>query len=85
MTASNPPARTADCLVQRMLREYLMSGRLAEVIYRDGAGQICTVHDVIQDLFSRAGEDFILLGRGNLVGIDHVVMIDGRQLSAGGC
>lgn len=81
MTASKIPTRTADCVVQAMLRDYLMSGHLAEVIYRDGAGQICTVHDVIRDLFSRAGEDFIMLGRGNLVGIDHVLMIDGRQLS----
>ncbi|KAA1176241.1 hypothetical protein FWJ25_03665 [Marinobacter salinexigens] len=84
MTASNIPARTADCVVQGMLRDYLMSGRLAEVIYRDGAGQICTVHDVIRDLFSRAGEDFIMLGRGNLVGIDHVLMIDGCQLTGTG-
>ena len=81
MTTPNAPSAAVHWSVQDMLSEYLTSGRLAEVVYRDSAGQICMVHDVIRDLFRRAGHDFILLGRGNMVGIDHVITLDGRQLS----
>lgn len=81
MTTPNDPQAAVHWSVQAMLSEYLTSGRLAEVVYRDSAGQVCTVHDVIRALFSRAGHDFILLGRGNMVGIDHVITLDGRLLS----
>lgn len=75
------PSATASCSVQAMLLEYLSSGQLAEVVYRDGAGQVCQVHDIIRDFISRAGEDFLLLGRGLLLPLDHVMIIDGRLLA----
>ncbi|MDX1559873.1 MAG: hypothetical protein R3193_13245 [Marinobacter sp.] len=78
---TNPSSATASCSVQGMLREYHSSGRLAEVVYRDSAGQICLVHDVIRDLFSRAGQDFLLLGRGTMLPFDHLITIDGQLLS----
>lgn len=77
----NPSSATAPYAVQGMLREYLSSGRLTEVVYRDSAGQICLVHDVIRELFSRAGQDFLLLGRGIMLPFDHVITIDGQVLS----
>lgn len=80
MTTSSLSFAIANSSVQDLLRQYLTSGRLVEVVYRDSAGQICMVHDVIRDLFSRAGQDFILLSRGNMVGIDHVLTIDGESL-----
>lgn len=81
MTTPKAPLAAVHWSVRDMLCEYLTSGRLAEVVYRDSAGQVCVVHDVIRDLFSRAGSDFILLGRGNMVGIDHVITLDGQLLS----
>ena len=78
MTPQDTQGAVAHWSVQDMLREYLTSGRMAEVVYRDGAGQVCIAHDIIRDVFSRAGKDFILLGRGELVGVDHVITIDGR-------
>ncbi|MBW0147006.1 hypothetical protein [Marinobacter arenosus] len=81
MSTPNAQSAAVHWSVQDMLSEYLTSGRLAEVVYRDSAGQVCVVHDVIRDLFRRAGQDFILLGRGNLVGIDHVITLDGQLLS----
>lgn len=78
---SNRSPATASCSVQTMLLEYLSSGRLTEVVYRDSAGQVCLVHDVIRDFFSRAGEDFLLLGRGVMLPFDHVITIDGQFLS----
>lgn len=78
MTPQDTQGAVAHWSVQDMLREYLTSGRMAEVVYRDGAGQIRIAHDIIREVFSRAGKDFILLGRGEMVGVDHVITIDGR-------
>ncbi len=74
-------AQSVPCEIQTLLREYLTSSRLAEIVYRDDAGQIQTIHDVIRDLFSRAGRDFIYLSRGQMLGLDHVLMLDGRLIS----
>jgi len=79
----NPSPATASYSVQGMLREYQSSGKMTEVLYRDSAGQMCLVHDVIRDLCSRAGQDFLLLGRGTMLPFDHVVTIDGQLVSDG--
>lgn len=81
MTTPNASSAAVHWSVRGMLVEYLTSGRLAEVVYRDSAGQIRMVHDVIKDLFSRAGQEYILLGRGNMVSLDHVITLDGRTLA----
>ncbi|MGM0766842.1 MAG: hypothetical protein ACQEV6_02330 [Pseudomonadota bacterium] len=69
--------------IQQLLREYLFSGQLLEIVYRDDAGQIRIVHDVIRDLFNRAGREFVLIGRGQLLRLDHIVMLDGTEISGG--
>jgi Rho-binding antiterminator len=81
MSMSNSSFATVNLSTRELLREYLTSGELVEVVYRNGAGQVCTVHDVIQNLFSRAGRDFILFGQKTMVGVDHVLTINGRPLS----
>lgn len=69
------------CSVQRALREYLQSSQLVELVYRDESGQVQTVHDVVRDLFSRAGEDFMLSGRGKLIRLDHLILLNGEPLA----
>lgn len=81
---SNPASATASCHIHGMLREYLHSGRLTEIVYRDSAGQISMVHDVIRDIFSRAGQDFLLLGRGTMLPFDHIFSINGHSLAGSG-
>lgn len=71
------------CAVQSVLRNFQQSGQLIELVYRDEAGQIQTVHEVVRDLFSRAGEDFMLTGRGKLVRLDHLILVDGQPLGEG--
>lgn len=83
MTSGNPsnayhPVR---CEIHSLLREYLSSAKLVEIVYRDDAGQIQTNHDVIRDLFSRAGQEFVLLGRGHMIRLDHVLTLDGRTVA----
>ena len=77
MTSPKASLANTHASVQDMLRDYVMTDRLAEVVYRDSAGQICLVHDTIRDLLSRAGQDFVLLGRGQLIGLDHLLTVDG--------
>lgn len=74
-------ATAVPCEIRTLLREYVTSSRLAEIVYRDDAGQIQTNHDVIRDLFSRAGQDFICLGRGLMLRLDHVLTLDGRLIA----
>jgi Rho-binding antiterminator len=81
MTASNASPSAAPGEILNRLRGYVSSAQLLEVVYRDSAGQICTVHDVVRDIFSRAGQDFIFLGRGTMLPFDRVLMLDGQQVS----
>lgn len=81
MSASNPSPATVSWSVQNMLREYVGSQRIAEIVYQNPAGQVCEVHEVIRDLLSRAGHDFLVLGTGKVVGAEHVIMIDGQWLT----
>ncbi len=69
------------CQVQSTLTKLCSNGVVIEVAYRDGANRIQFVHDVVKDLFHRAGEDFVLLGRGQLVRLDRIMMIDGLTVS----
>jgi len=73
--------RPITCETQQLIRGYLNSSRLAEIVYRDHAGQIQTTHDVIRDLFSRAGQEFLCLGRGQLLRLDHVLILDGHSFA----
>lgn len=83
MTSGSAPGayRPVRCEIRRMLREYLSSSKLAEIVYRDDAGQIQTTHDVIRNLFSRAGQEFVFLGRGPMIRLDHVLTLDGRVVA----
>lgn len=67
--------------IRILLRQYLTSAHLTEIVYRDDAGQVQTTHDVIRDLFSRAGQDFVYLGRGQMLRLDHVLTLDGRPVA----
>lgn len=79
---SNATSST-HCSVHNLLREYLSSAQLLEIVYRDDAGQVQIVHDSIRDLFNRAGREFVLIGRGQLLRLDHIVMLDGLEISGG--
>lgn len=81
LLSANGEARPVSCETQALLREYLTSCRLAEIVYRDDAGQIQTTHDLIRDLFSRAGQDFVYLSRGQMLRLDHVLTLDGHPVA----
>ena len=38
--------RPVRCEIHSLLREYLTSSKLAEIVYRDDAGQIRTTHEI---------------------------------------
>lgn len=78
MSSSNG-YQPVECAMRALLTQVLMSQDVVEVVFRNEAGQIQHYHDVIRDLFNRAGEEFLLLGRGQLVRLDHVLMINGYR------
>lgn len=69
---------------EHLLTRLVSAGEINEVVFRDEAGQVRQVHDVIRDLFVRAGESFLLLGRGQLVRLDHVFSINGQAVTSVG-
>lgn len=73
-----------DTATETLLARLVSAGDINEVVFRDESGQVQQVHDVIRDLFVRAGESFLLLGRGQLVRLDHVFSINGRPVSRAG-
>jgi hypothetical protein len=83
MSASNPSPATMSWTLQQRLQEYARAMKLAEIIYQDPNGQVCVVHGVIRDVLSRAGRDFVVLGKGQVVSADHIIMIDGERLTKG--
>jgi Rho-binding antiterminator len=82
LSFTNSELPPVSCETQTLLREYLNGFRLAEVIYRDDAGQIQTTHDTIRDLFSRAGRDFVCLSRGQVLRLDHILTLDGHPVAS---
>lgn len=84
MTPENASSafRPVSSEIHYLLREYLSSSKLAEIVYRDAAGQIQTTHDVIRNLFSRAGQEFVFLGRGHMVRVDHLLTLDGKAVAS---
>ena len=73
MSAATPSPETVSLPVREMLVEYVQGRRLAEIIYQDTNGQVCLVHENIRDVLSRAGHDFLVLGSGKVLGVEHVI------------
>ncbi|MDX1635884.1 MAG: hypothetical protein R3280_14690 [Marinobacter sp.] len=69
---------------EQLLARLVSAGEISEVVYRDEAGQVQQVHDVLRDLFVRAGESFVLLGRGQLVRLDHLFSVNGQVVTGAG-
>lgn len=81
MNASNLSPATMPWTLQQRLREYSRATKLVEIIYQDPNGEVCVIHEVIRDVLSRAGRDFVVLGKGQMVSADHIIMIDGERLT----
>lgn len=73
--------RQVECEAHVSLTRFITEAHIVEVVFRDESGQVQTVHDVIRDLFLRAGEEFLLLGRGQLVRLDHVFLVNGEPVA----
>ncbi|PSF06074.1 hypothetical protein C7H09_12110 [Marinobacter fuscus] len=81
MNASHSSPATMPWHLQKRLQEYARSLKLAEIIYTDATGQVCVVHGIVREVLSRAGRDFLILEKGQMVAADHIIMIDGERLT----
>lgn len=71
-----------DCAAHDTLLEVATFQRLVEIVFRDESGQIQTYHDRIRDVFTRAGDEFLLLGRGQLIRLDHLILVEGKPVTS---
>jgi len=76
-SAALSPGQPGRSQLYDMLAVYLQDQSLIEFVVRDSSGQIQHYHDTVRNLFSRTGEDFVLLGRGLMLPMDHVLMVGG--------
>ncbi|WP_372966039.1 hypothetical protein [Marinobacter sp.] len=81
MSATNPARDVISWSVQERLLEYIRTKHQAEIVYHDPSGQVMIVHEVIQNILSRAGHDFLVLGTGTVLGVERVLMVDGLELT----
>lgn len=70
--------------IHELLREYVFSACLVEIVFRDQAGRIRLVHEVIRDLFVRAGQGFVLLGRSRMIRLDQILILNGHRINGAG-
>jgi Rho-binding antiterminator len=52
-----------------------------EITYRQTDGSLATVHQAIQDLYARNGEEFLLLPDGSEIRLDQLVSVGGKLLA----
>lgn len=81
MSATNPSREVISWSAQEWIRDYIRTRRQAEIVYQDPSGQMMIVHEVLHDIFSRAGHDFLVLGTGKVLGVERVLLIDGKELT----
>ena len=51
------------------------------IVYKNEDGTEVTIETVIQDIFTRNSEEFLLLSNGDEIRLDHLVNVDGKILS----
>lgn len=81
MDMTDARAHAVPPSLQDALTLYLHRQEQIEIVFRDPAGQIQTLHTRIRDLFVRPGGCFIALEPGQLVPLDHVLLLNGQALN----
>ncbi|RMJ04118.1 hypothetical protein DOQ08_01438 [Marinobacter litoralis] len=81
MSTTNASREVISWSAQEWIREYIRTKRQAEIVYQDPSGQMMIVHEVLHDILSRAGHDFLVLGTGKVLGVERVLLIDGKELT----
>jgi len=52
------------------------------IVYKNENGAEVTIRTVIQDIFTRKGEEFLLLSVGGEIRLDRIISVDGKVLSS---
>lgn len=67
------PYKPIDCDVHDRLLERATLRRPTEVTYRNDQGSLAVCHDVIEDVFSRRGAEYVRLRSGVEVRLDKLI------------
>ena len=65
-----------DCGFHDILLHYATKGKYAKVNYYDEFGGIRTEMSVIKDVYTQAGEEFMLLANGYKIRLDKLIALD---------
>ncbi|MEX2570905.1 MAG: hypothetical protein WD737_06335 [Gemmatimonadota bacterium] len=55
--------------------------RMAEIVYRSDTGDKVTARAKIEDVFARAGAEFLRLGDGSRIRLDRLLTVDGKLVT----
>ena len=75
----NPPYQPISCDFHSELELFALQGQPIEITYHHPDGEL-TICEAIQDLYTRNGEEFLLLPNGNEIRLDQLVSVGGKVL-----
>ncbi len=73
-----------SCDFHSELELFALRHRPVEIIYRQDDA-VSTIYEAIQDLFTRNGEEFLLLPNGNEIRLDQLISVGGKELANYAC
>lgn len=71
-----------SCDFHSELELFALRQQPVEITYLLPAGQQASIFTTIQDLFTRNGEEFLLLPDGNEIRLDQLISVGGKLLSS---
>lgn len=71
-----------SCDFHSELELFALRQQPVEITYWLADGQPTTICEAIQDLYTRNGEEFLLLPNGNEIRLDQLVSVGGKLLAA---
>ena len=71
-----------SCEFHDLLEHLALARRVAEILFRDAAGEIQQRSTVIDDVYAAKGEEFLGLSTGEAIRLDTLISVDGMHLLA---
>ncbi|MGF1638578.1 MAG: hypothetical protein ACFCUU_15985 [Cyclobacteriaceae bacterium] len=70
-----------DCSYHDLLLDRATRKKSCRIIYKNDDNMVETVESVIVDVYTKSGEEFMLLENKHLIRLDKLISVDGQQLA----
>ncbi len=70
-----------SCDFHSELELFALRQQPVEISYTTTDGQVASICEAIKDLYTRNGEEFLLLPNGNEIRLDQLVIVGGKVLA----